>query len=547
MIKRKILWLDLNASYSHSSLSLPMIQAQDIDCEIDWQVVFATLSSDVTSIVSEIVGLNPEIIVSTAWLFTHDKLHQIISRVKSIMPNVYVVYGGPEFMGDNREYLRIHTYINCVVRGEGEEVFYQLMRSIDDGSKWRDIDGLCGFVGDEYLDNGTAKVLDFAKLRYPETSRFFRIDRPFVQMETTRGCFNGCAFCVSGNDKPIRTISMTEVRERLQFFADNGIREIRVLDRTFNYSKSRTSDFFAIFRDFSDRLCFHLEIHPALLSDEMCEELRTIPSGLLHLEAGVQSLNDEVLKASNRVGMREQVVKGLKFLCELDNMECHADLIIGLPLYTLEQIYLDVRELIGFGVSEVQLESLKLLPGTPLRNNAEKFGICYSRLSPYEVLCTPAISVSEIGVAMVLSKMLDNFYNHSMYQAVVSELVYNEPCFLSEFTAFLVGKLDLPLTPSSRGELLYSFCEEHHPAYLPEITVAWIKNGLSMKKRVAHGAQSYHGSLPNDIKTTSGNLTDVTRLYIVNYDDCELYFGFNRQIEHSCSVFTAKRCGVART
>lgn len=538
---KKLVWLDLNASYSHSSLALPMIEAQNNNSSIDWRVVFATLSSDVTVVVNDIVAQKPDVVVATAWLFTHDKLHQIVRRVKAILPDVFVAYGGPEFMGPNEEYLRVNRYVDCVVRGEGEEVFYQLIEQINEPQSWRNIDGVCAIVDGEYIDSAVARVKDFASLKYAETSQFFKFDKAFVQFETTRGCFNSCAFCVSGEDKPVRSISMDEVRARLLNFISKGIKEIRVLDRTFNYSKSRTAQFFDIFREFSDSLKFHLEIHPALLSDEMCRELASMPNGLLHLEAGVQSLNEEVLKASNRGGQKEMVVKGLKFLCDLDNLECHADLIIGLPLYTLNQVYLDVRELVCLGADEIQLETLKLLPGTPLRRRASEFDIRYSPLPPYEVLMTPHIDVAEIGEAMILSKMLDNFYNHPLYRDVTTKLVVCEPDFLKQFTLSLHDKLSMPLNPTSRGELLYGYCKEFYPDYLPEITKAWICGGLSMKKEVAHNIEPYLTFLPSGVVSLFGDVEKATRLYVVRYETVHLFFGFNRTLEHSSPVFMGEK------
>ena len=44
-----------------------------------------------------------------------------------------------------------------------------------------------------------------------------------------------------------------------------------------------------LFLEFHPDIRFHLEIHPALLSEELKEELSLLPKGLLHLEAGIQS------------------------------------------------------------------------------------------------------------------------------------------------------------------------------------------------------------------------------------------------------------------
>ena len=107
----------------------------------------------------------------------------------------------------------------------------------------------------------------------------------------------------------------------------------------------------------------------------MKEELAILPNGLLHLEAGIQSLREPVLEKSRRIGKLSDALQGLKYLCSLKNMETHADLIAGLPLYHLSEIFEDVRTLAEYGAGEIQLESLKLLPGTEMRRRAEELGI----------------------------------------------------------------------------------------------------------------------------------------------------------------------------
>lgn len=262
-----------------------------------------------------------------------------------------------------------------------------------------------------------SRVLNFSRLVPPENSCFFNWSKPFVQLETTRGCFNTCAFCVSGEEKPVRTLSIESIRERLQIIHSHGIKNVRVLDRTFNYNPRRAKELLQLFLEFNPDICFHLEIHPALLSEELKNELKKLPKGLLHLEAGIQSLREPVLQKSRRMGSLEDSLQGLRFLCSLPNMETHADLIAGLPLYRLSEIFEDVRTLAGYNAGEIQLESLKLLPGTEMRRRAEELGIRYSPLPPYEVLQTNEISVNELQTARQLSRLLDGFYNTTAWQA----------------------------------------------------------------------------------------------------------------------------------
>lgn len=91
--------------------------------------------------------------------------------------------------------------MDCVFRGEGEEVFPQWLTCWNHPEQWHTVPGLCYLTPyKEYKDNGIARVLNFAGLVPPEQSRFFNWSKPFVQLETTRGCFNTCAFCVSGGE-----------------------------------------------------------------------------------------------------------------------------------------------------------------------------------------------------------------------------------------------------------------------------------------------------------------------------------------------------------
>ena len=392
------------------------------------------------------------------------------------MPDCCIALGGPEFLGENQTFLRRNTFVDCVFRGEGEEVVSQWLTCWNQPDAWKDITGLCYIdaKGDTYHDNGIARVLNFAGLVPPGQSRFFNWSKPFVQLETTRGCFNTCAFCVSGGEKPVRTLSIESIRERLQLIHAHGIKNVRVLDRTFNYNPRRAKELLRLFLEFHPDIRFHLEIHPALLSEELKEELSLLPKGLLHLEAGIQSLREPVLEKSRRMGKLSDALDGLRFLCALPNMETHADLIAGLPLYHLHEIFEDVRTLAGYAAGEIQLESLKLLPGTEMRRRAEELGIKYSPLPPYEVLQTHEISVSELQTARQLSRLLDGFYNTPAWQALTRELILNDEQFLHRFLAYLTkaNLIDQPMSLEKRGLILYEFCKQNYPEYQIQAAIA---------------------------------------------------------------------------
>lgn len=70
----KILWLDLNSSYAHSSLALPALHAQLLtDQSIEWEVVSATINENVGMVTNNIYRHHPDIIAATNWLFNHEQ------------------------------------------------------------------------------------------------------------------------------------------------------------------------------------------------------------------------------------------------------------------------------------------------------------------------------------------------------------------------------------------------------------------------------------------------------------------------------------------
>lgn len=555
----KILWLDINSSYSHSSVALPAIHAQVADRgEWEWCVVRGTINDNPGALAAAVAKEQPDVIAATFWLFTHQMQIEVLSRAVQLIGNVKVLCGGPEFLGDNEEFLRRHPFVTAIVRGEGEVALQKLLESIDEPAAWTGIEGLCWIdqrkalgqtdsKANIYHDNGTARVADFASLRFPEESPFFRWDKPFVQLETTRGCFNTCAFCVSGGEKPVRSQSLEKVEARLENIHAHGIKDVRVLDRTFNYDTDRACRMLDVFAQYEGRMRFHLEIHPSLLSDQLKTKLETLPKGLLHLEAGIQSLDSTVLEKSGRKGSLKSSLEGLEFLCSLDNIETHADLIAGLPEYSLQMLVSDIIKLTGLGVNELQIESLKVLPGTQMRLHAKQNGLRYSPLPPYEILRTPAMESHELKTAMDISRMIDFYYNAPAWQEITRQLIQSYERFITDFTGYLKEAmvLDSPLSQERRGILLYKYIKEHYPERVTDVSVAWIRAGHSLKKEPAGDIvkiKDLEGYLAeNQIKMSIryGVADPSHRYFLLTSDGRRFIFGYDSQFHKPEPSFMA--------
>lgn len=556
----KILWLDINSSYSHSSVALPAIHAQVRENRNwEWSVVRGTINDNPGAIAAAVAQYKPDIIAATFWLFTHNMQIEVLSRVTQLLEGTKILCGGPEFLGNNEAFLRQHSFVTAIIRGEGEIALPRLLKVLEDeiagnaygeSSEKDSIEGLCWIDPQDgkYHDNGIARVADFASLRYPEESPFFNWDKPFVQLETTRGCFNTCAFCVSGGEKPVRYQSLEQVKARLENIHSHGIKDIRVLDRTFNYDTVRACEMLDIFAQYDGKMRFHLEIHPSLMSETLKTKIASLPQGLLNLEAGIQSLDSKVLSESGRKGSLESSLNGLAYLCSLDNVQTHADLIAGLPEYSLSMLQDDIIKLVGLGVDELQIESLKLLPGTQMRSNAPQKGLKYSPLPPYEVLQTPAITPSELRTAMQISRTIDLYYNSSVWQKLIREMICSDESFLMNFTIYLrdMMVLDSPVSLERRGAILYEYCKQHYPEKLIDVSIAWIIAGFSLKKgpagnliKIRHlGAFLSDNNLKTEVEY--GHAAATHRYYALESEEKKIIFGFDSQNHQPTPSFIAK-------
>ena len=101
-------WLDINASWSHSSLALPALHANLTPATAagcNMKVVRGTIKSPVAQIVQEVAALQPTYIFATAWLFNINFLNEVLCRVSALCNPMGIFLGGPEFLGDNSTFL----------------------------------------------------------------------------------------------------------------------------------------------------------------------------------------------------------------------------------------------------------------------------------------------------------------------------------------------------------------------------------------------------------------------------------------------------------
>ncbi len=525
---KKLVWLTVNCSYSHSSLALPEIHGACLHVpDWQWERFEVTREEDSAVLASGLAETGCDLLCAVLYLFNREKTLDILKRVHALSPGLHIAVGGPECAACSAEtILAENPFVSTVFSGEGEDVFP---------------DFLARFAGlrnkRQVIPGGrNAVYADWVHAPYPVTDPFFRTDKPFVQMETSRGCPMPCTYCTSSGVKQ-RYRELEQVREELTLLHEKGVREIRVLDRTFNLPQSRGAALLRLFGEFPD-IRFHMEIHPQFMGDELKACFRNAKKDQFHVEAGIQSLDPAV---QNAIGRRSEVpaaLAGLRFLASCDAFETHTDLLSGLPGQTLASLRQDIVTLLGVNPAEIQLEVLKILPGTPILKDLEKYDIVYSPAPPYDVMRTGTMSTKEILQARKLSRILDLFYNHKALHPVLHAAAPEEFLRLADRITEEDKDLNTLLDLKKRFLYLNGFFNDEVQCVL---ALQWLLAGYPAAEGPGRMSETL-SAIPADAEFLSGNPESrnhrESKFRTLRLKERIMYFAYNRNYSFN------KPCGI---
>jgi radical SAM superfamily enzyme YgiQ (UPF0313 family) len=510
----RIVFLAINASYSHSSLAAWRLRSVIDAKEWEWHTVEVTINEDPTAALERVVRFRPAVLAATLYLFNRRYVTSVLKRYRRIDPVCRTIVGGPECLGDNRRLLTEEQVAEAAIRGEGEQAFPKWLAGLETLGRSRPdragrlqkreetrhctdpcshgalsscvagIPGFCGVVDGVYRDNGTAETVDDLDVLppfYAHELAGFR--KPFVQLETSRGCVNHCLFCTS-RESALRYHSLERVRSDLRQIRDAGVREVRVVDRTFNARLDRALELLNLFRDEFPGLRFHLEIDPALVSEGLAVALEKAGAHRFHVEAGVQSLSTQVHCLTGRAATPAATLAGLRRLQAIAGLAVHGDLIAGLPGGRFADAIEDVKTLVLLGLDEIQLERLKLLPGTPLASDPGHWGLVAAEEPPYQILRTPDMTSDELRRVDRIARIVDGFYNVAVLRETCVAGVREIEGFLGEFAEFVAVRADGPFCPSleQRFRWLDEFLSARNGRLVQGLRYQWFKCGFSTRQ-----------------------------------------------------------------
>ena len=210
------------------------------------------------------------------------------------------------------------------------------------------------------------------------------------------------------------------------------------------------------------------------------------------------------------------------------------DLLAGLPLASLDQVVRDLNRVSELGPQEIQLETVKVLPGTPLAEQTTALGLVHAPTPPYEVLRTPHVSYADLEAARALARVIDQYYNHARLRAAVRAAAATDAGFYSGFARFLSRRYetDAPAALEHRFRRLHEYLAQVSAGEAQAILEQdWIRCGLSAAQGL-RPATPWHGALPAAAVLTAGDAQACARrnarIWLLTQAAGERWFVFDR-------------------
>lgn len=467
----RVLLIALNAKYIHSNPAVYSLRAYAQAAlgnqpEVGIEIAEYTINQNTENILADIYRHRPDIAAFSCYIWNGYTIQELLPELPKLLPDTKLWLGGPEVSFHAEKILAQYTQLTGIMVGEGEETFTQLVRFYHaPKGQLQDIPGLV-------LPQGRTQpreLTDMSKLPflYEDLGKF---QNRIIYYESQRGCPFRCAYCLSAIDKSVRLRDIETVKKELQYFLDHKVSQVKFIDRTFNCNAAHALAIWRYLLENDNGVTnFHFEIAADLMTEEELEVLKQMRPGLIQLEIGVQSTNEQTLHAINRYMSLEHLRQVVDKIHSFHNIHQHLDLIAGLPYEDYDSFVTSFNDVYAMRPQQLQLGFLKVLKGSPIEEKAEEYGIVYNSRPPYEVLYSRWIPYDDVLRLKGIEEMVELYYNSCQFTHTlpVLEKEFSSPFALYEaLSQYYEEKGYYINTPARayRYQVLLEFAQQKAPA-----------------------------------------------------------------------------------
>ncbi|AVQ37267.1 B12-binding domain-containing radical SAM protein [Clostridium botulinum] len=413
----KALLVAINSKYIHSNLALRYLRANTEDLNYECVLKEFTINDRKENILEKIIMEKADLVAFSCYIWNLEYVEELANLIKLVKPSTEIIFGGPEVSYDSESFLR-RVPGEYIIKGEGEETFREFIKCKIENKSLDKVKGLYikTLNGIKYTGERHNIPMDSVVFPYKKEED---LKNKIVYYEASRGCPFKCKYCLSSTLHGVRFHDIERVKKEIKFLVDKNVKLIKFVDRTFNCNHKFAMEVWEYIINLDTDATFHFEISADLLTKEELDILSKSKEERIQFEVGVQTTNNEVLKNINRHVNFETIKEKVEELKKLKNIKQHLDLIAGLPGEDYNSFKNSFNDVYSIEPEEIQLGFLKLLKGSPMRLEAEKWGMVYSPYPPYEILSTKDISYEELLILKKVEGVVDKYYNSGKFNNIL--------------------------------------------------------------------------------------------------------------------------------
>ena len=423
VIFMKVLLISINAKYIHTNNAVRLLK---VNSSFQPEIMEYTIKDEIQSIASDINEANADVIACSIYIWNVNNFKELFKELH--LENKKLILGGPEVSYDP-EYFLSNTPADFIIKGEGEVAFESLLKSIDSSGTYQNVPSISYMDGTTIKHNPISEVLDLSKIKLPYylVDDIPHIPNKISYIESSRGCPYKCSYCLSSLEKTVRYFDVEEVKKAILYLMEKGSKTIKFLDRTFNANRNTLDLLDFIIKNNNNKTVFQFEITGDVLDPKIITHLnKKAPKGLFRFEIGIQSTNEQTNLLVDRFQNTEKLFSNIELIQNGNVIDLHLDLIAGLPLEDLTSFKNTFDSVFQLKTKELQLGFLKMLRGTKIRNESDKYNYIFSEDAPYEIISNNVLSNNDMKEIHLVEHMLELYHNKGYFRENMLDIILSK-------------------------------------------------------------------------------------------------------------------------
>ncbi|MBN1577397.1 MAG: radical SAM protein [Chitinispirillaceae bacterium] len=357
---------------------------------------FNTTVQGEAEILEAILDEKPDVAGFSCYCWNVDVHRRLMTSIKARLPAVMLICGGPEVgfssAPEVRSFFTAAPECDALLFGEAELRIAPLIKAMAGHGEPLPA-GLTGFAFNparfgDVVDFSVAAPasLDDIPSPYP-----FDVAIPLspdsgraMVYETVRGCPYKCIYCqFSHRSHAVRKFPPERLYAELDWLLRSGVECLHIADSVFDLEVRRACDLLTFFRDHNRKTslfcyCSFMKLDKPLAA--LFEETRA------QIGVGVQSTNPEALRRIERTVAPSRLIEKSPLL-QGGRINFYVDLMFGLPGDSPLTFANSFNDTVKLSPSFMMLFPLSLISGTPLAEDARRYGVRPVDTGSLDLLC----------------------------------------------------------------------------------------------------------------------------------------------------------------